>query len=181
MKLLFVVILSFIPIQTKLIGGIEKYQFKLQHSNIQLEQVNPEFKKFRDDMKFRESSNRSDTINKYGYIGFYQFGKAALEITGFGYITVDSFRQRPQIFPADSQEIAFKRLISINSVLLQFCIKKYNGKIVRGHKITKSGILAAAHLSGARKVKKWFNEGYIAKDKFGTTIENYLIKFSGYF
>ena len=53
-------------------------------------------------------------------------------------------------------------------------IAKYKNTYFNGVYITEHGILAAAHLSGAGGVKRFFNEGYVAKDKNGTTIIKYL-------
>ena len=61
-------------------------------------------------------------------------------------------------------------------------INNYVGTNVGGIKITESGILAAAHLAGAGNVKKYLKSGgtIVFSDAFGTSIKNYLKKFSGY-
>ena len=48
--------------------------------------------------------------------------------------------------------------------------------------VTKSGMLAAAHLAGAYGVKKYFasNGRFNPKDACGTSLEKYLLLFSGY-
>jgi hypothetical protein len=48
--------------------------------------------------------------------------------------------------------------------------------------VTESGILAAAHLAGAGNVKKYlrsYGENDV-EDAYGTSISEYLEKFSGY-
>jgi hypothetical protein len=59
---------------------------------------------------------------------------------------------------------------------------KYSGKIINGYKITDSGLLAGAHLKGAGVVIEYLKSGgqIIAKDGFGTSVESYIKKFSGY-
>ena len=59
---------------------------------------------------------------------------------------------------------------------------KYVGKIINGYTITPSGLLAGAHLKGAGSVIKYLksNGQIIEKDGFGTSVETYLKKFSGY-
>ena len=48
--------------------------------------------------------------------------------------------------------------------------------------ITESGILAAAHLAGAGNVKKYLRSwgDLNFSDAYGTDIEDYLTKFSGF-
>ncbi len=60
--------------------------------------------------------------------------------------------------------------------------KKISGKRINGIKITESGILAAAHLSGAGAVQQFlWSYGKNSKvDAYGTRVEHYLKKFSGY-
>ena len=61
-------------------------------------------------------------------------------------------------------------------------IKKYVGTSIKGVEITESGMLAAAHLAGPGNVMKYLRSyGKINfKDAYGSTIVNYLRKFSGY-
>ena len=56
------------------------------------------------------------------------------------------------------------------------------GKTVNGIKITESGILAAAHLSGAGNVKKYLrsNGNYNMSDAYGSTIQHYMQQFANY-
>ncbi len=56
------------------------------------------------------------------------------------------------------------------------------GKKIDGVHITESGILAAAHLAGAKNVKKYLrsNGTYKFNDAFGTSIKDYMSKFGGY-
>lgn len=181
MKLLFVFLLNFIPTQ----ANIFTVKFKTKsiiiieesYSNIS---INKEFERFKKKMAMRESTDNPDTINSYGYIGLYQFGRSALKAVGYDHITVDSFRLNPGIFPRYLQDKAFKKLVDINSFILRDYIKKYNNKYVNGHRITKSGLLAASHLAGAGGVMRYFSEGYNAKDGFSTNLTHYLKEFEGY-
>ena len=61
-------------------------------------------------------------------------------------------------------------------------IQRSLGKSMNGIKITESGILAAAHLSGAGNVKKFLrsNGAHNFSDAYGSSIKSYLKKFSGY-
>jgi hypothetical protein len=80
------------------------------------------------------------------------------------------------------QEKAFHANIARNKWILRKDIEWFVGRKIRGIEVTESGILAAAHLAGAGNVKKYLrSHGEIdVADAFGTSISNYLEKFSGY-
>jgi hypothetical protein len=100
-----------------------------------------------------ESSNRYNVVNRLGYMGRYQFSYTTLKALGYN-ITRKEFLNNPDI-----QEEAMDRLLTENYKSLKKYIDKYDGKVVHGIRITKSGILAAAHLGGAGNVSRWFRRG----------------------
>ena len=122
----------------------------------------------------RESTNRYDVVNKWGYMGKYQFGKKTLKNLGYE-ISKEEFLNSPHI-----QEKAMLDLLEHNKNILQSYIDYWDGKIINGVKITESGILAAAHLAGPGNVKKYFQKGKNFKDGNGTKLTSYLTQFSGY-
>lgn len=122
----------------------------------------------------RESGNRYDVVNKYGYMGRYQFGSATLKGLGIK-VSKEEFLDSPSL-----QDYAMKKLLLHNRKKLRKFIIKYEGKVVNGIHITESGVLAAAHLAGAGNVKKFFNRGYEFKDGFGTKMTSYMVQFNGY-
>ena len=123
---------------------------------------------------FRESGNRYHITNKWGYMGKYQFGKSTLKGLGFK-VTKKEFLSNPQL-----QEEAMMALLLHNKEKLQKYIDVFDGKTVNGMLITESGILAAAHLGGQGSVKRYFKNGKVFKDGYGTKITSYMDKFSGY-
>lgn len=131
--------------------------------------------KFLHDLGFRESSNNYKIVNQYGYLGKYQFGRKTLNSIGMENISNRKFLSSPKL-----QEEAMQRLMTSNYKSLKRYINKYEGKIVHGVLITKSGILAAAHLGGAGNVRKWFRRGVVFKDANGTKITSYMKQFGGY-
>lgn len=129
---------------------------------------------FLEDIGFSESSNRYHIVNKYGYLGKYQFSYRTLK--GLGYdISKKEFLSNPQI-----QDEAMVKLLKHNKRILENYISEWDGKIVNGVEITESGILAAAHLAGATGVKRFLNKGINKKDAFGTSVSDYMTRFSGY-
>ena len=124
---------------------------------------------------FRESSGNYKAVNRFGYLGKYQFGRATLNSLGYRNITNREFLSDPSL-----QEQAMEDLLIHNKKILRRYIRKYSGKNLHGVYITESGILAAAHLAGAGNVKRFFRKGVDFKDGFGTTMISYMEKFSGY-
>lgn len=131
--------------------------------------------KFLHDLGFRESSNNYKIVNQYGYLGKYQFGRKTLNSIGMENISNRKFLSSPEL-----QEEAMQRLMILNYKSLRRYINKYEGTVVHGILITKSGVLAAAHLGGAGNVRKWFRRGAVFKDANGTKITSYMKQFGGY-
>jgi len=122
----------------------------------------------------RESGNRYNIVNTFGYMGKYQFGKSTLKGLGFK-VSKEEFLNNPYI-----QEQAMYALLKHNKKKLQRFIDKYEGQVLHGVFITESGVLAAAHIAGQGNVKKFFRKGYEFTDGYGTKMTSYMNKFSGY-
>ena len=80
------------------------------------------------------------------------------------------------------QDAAFYAHCQINKKALKWYIQTYAGKRFNGIVITESGMLAAAHLGGARGVKLFLSsKGRVnRKDAYGTSISLYMDLFSEY-
>ena len=130
---------------------------------------------FKEALAFKESRGDYSSINTLGYLGKYQFGRGTLKLIGI-YDTED-FLNNPEL-----QEKAFIANIERNKWILRRDIKNFVGRKINGILITESGILAAAHLAGPGSVKNYLRsygtENFA--DAYGTTIEYYMKKFSGY-
>lgn len=134
-----------------------------------------DFVGFKEAIAFKESQGKYRVVNDLGYLGKYQFGKETLK--RFRVYNAQQFLKNPEL-----QEKVFTAYCKVNKWILRKDIKRSVGKTINGIKITESGILAAAHLSGAGNVKKYLrSNGYHKfQDAFGTSIETYLKKFAGY-
>ena len=130
---------------------------------------------FKEALAFKESRRNYFTVNTLGYLGKYQFGKNTLKLIGI--YNPNEFLNNPEL-----QEKAFIANAMRNKWILRRDIKRFVGKRIDGVLITESGILAAAHLAGPGSVKKYLRSyGAIGfTDAYGTTIRNYMKKFSGY-
>lgn len=144
---------------------------------IEIEKVSIEIDQtdtFLDAIGMRESSNRYDVVNGWGYMGKYQFGKRTLKALGYD-VSRKEFLNSPYL-----QEKAMLDLLHHNRKILKSYIEYWDGKTIHGERITESGILAAAHLAGPGNVKKFFRKGVEFKDGNGTKMTSYLTQFSGY-
>lgn len=130
---------------------------------------------FKEALAFKESGGKYTTINTYGYLGKYQFGKETLRLIGVK--NAENFLNNPNL-----QERAFIANAQRNKWILRRDINNFVGKRVNGVLITESGILAAAHLAGPGSVKKYLRSYGLDNfsDGYGTTVSNYMKKFSGY-
>ncbi|MGB2128110.1 MAG: peptidoglycan-binding protein LysM [Flavicella sp.] len=133
------------------------------------------FFEFKEALAHKESRGQYDIVNKFGYMGKYQFGKTTLK-----YLKINdekTFLETPLL-----QEKAFVALCQVNKWILRKEITSSVGKTFNGIHITESGILAAAHLAGAGNVMKYLKTKgkYKFSDAFGTSMEYYMKKFGGY-
>ena len=133
------------------------------------------FVAFKEAVAFKESQGKYTVVNTLGYLGKYQFGRTTLE--RFKIYNTRAFLKNPEL-----QEKAFIALCKVNKWILRKDIKRSVGKTINGIKITESGILAAAHLSGAGNVKKYLRSYGKQRfsDAYGASIKSYLKKFAGY-
>ncbi len=138
------------------------------------------------------------SVNQYGYLGKYQFGKDALVDVGFmtkheviengkrktkyswagkmGIRKTSDFLNSPK-----AQETAMGLFTQQNNKALKEAgAYNYVGKTIRGIKITQAGLLAARHLGGLDGVMAFLltNGKYIRHDANGTPITKYLHKLS---
>lgn len=130
---------------------------------------------FKEALAFKESRGDYFTVNTLGYLGKYQFGKETLKLLGIH--DSEEFLKDPEL-----QERAFIANAERNKWILRRDIKNFVGRKINGITITESGILAAAHLAGAGSVKNYLRSygSDNFEDSYGTSIEYYMKKFSGY-
>ena len=179
MALSSITLMSFTQIYFKM---VEQVPIEIESREVELPQIKIEVapiiinqqEMFLHALGMRESSNNYTVVNKWGYMGKYQFGKRTLKNLGYN-VSRKEFLNSPHL-----QEMAMLDLLSHNKKILQSYINTHEGEIIHGTKITESGILAAAHLAGPGNVKRYFKKGKQFKDGNGTKLTSYLTKFSGY-
>jgi hypothetical protein len=155
---------------TVLSTPIEKIDVKIKPKKVEIK----DHTAFLTALGHQESGNRYDIVNRFGYMGKYQFGKSTLKTIKIK-VTRKEFLNNPEL-----QEQAMQKLLIYNKKRLQKYIDKFDGQVINGILITESGLLAAAHLGGAGSVRKWFRTGKAKKDGNGVKITTYMQRFSGY-
>jgi len=140
-----------------------------------------EFNRFISDLGRRESGNNWLSVNCIGCFGEWQFAEPTLHYLGYKTVTLKKFKKNPEIFPPELQRRVLESLIKVNLFLMKD-YEQYIGKTIKGVTITKSGMIAAAHLGGAMSVKRFLiSQGNLnKKDVLGTSVSNYMKKFSFY-
>jgi len=177
-KFLFlsIVFLGFINATTidKKIGTHNKVTFP-KFIDYNIPYLQKDFVGFKEALAFKESQGKYTVVNTLGYLGKYQFGRTTLQ--RFKIYNTQEFLNNPEL-----QEKSFIALCKVNKWILRKDIRRSVGKTIGGVKITESGILAAAHLSGAGNVKKYLrsNGAQGFSDAYGSSIKSYLKKFGGY-
>lgn len=130
---------------------------------------------FKEALGFKESRGDYSSVNTFGYLGKYQFGTETLKMIGIH--NPGQFLKNPVL-----QEKAFIANAARNKWILRRDIKNFVGKRINGVLVTESGILAAAHLAGPGSVKEYLRSYGLDNfaDGYGTTVEYYMKRFSGY-
>lgn len=155
----------------------------------------------------KESSGRYDIENFSGYLGKYQMGEYAL--IDAGYYTRDGTgakrnadgrfvdndwignwtgRKRVNckldfLSNPDAQEDAIRRhIVNLWKQIRALNLDSYEGAVINGNVITKSGMIGGAHLKGIGGLRTYLkSDGMdIPSDGNNTSIESYVVKFGGY-
>ena len=122
------------------------------------------------------------TINKYGYIGKYQFSKKTIKgLIKQGYLDFNKQDMVNFRFSLALQERAMDALIKHNlDYIYRNNLDDYVGMEIGGVKVTMNGMLAACHLVGPKALKRFLksNGRHIKRDGFGTSIVSYMVEFN---
>jgi hypothetical protein len=140
-----------------------------------------EFKRFINDLGHRESGNNWLSVNCIGCFGEWQFAESTVHYLGYKHVTLKKFKTNPEVFPPELQRKVLESLIKVNLVLMKD-YERFIGDTIKGVPVTKSGMIAAAHLGGAKSVRLFLeSDGRLDKeDVLGTAVSNYMRRFSFY-
>lgn len=137
--------------------------------------------RFRESLAHSESRGNPRVYNSIGARGKYQFTKPALDALGVD-VPLSMFISNPDMWPEAKQDQVFNDWALLLESRLQDVITLYEGSYVLDSVlVTKSGVLAAAHLGGAHGVRVFLETGgkYNPSDGY-SRISDYMYKFRGY-
>ena len=128
-----------------------------------------DFVGFKELLAYKESTGNYFRINKFGFMGKFQFNLNTLKMYKIKDAKV--FLENPKL-----QERVFLINVQRNKWILRKDIKWFVGTKINNTIITESGIIAAAHLAGPGNVKKYLRSGgkHNPKDAIGTSISLYI-------
>ncbi|HYD30425.1 MAG TPA: hypothetical protein VEB64_06145 [Azospirillaceae bacterium] len=148
----------------------------------------------------RESGNRPGAVNRYGYLGLYQMGEAALIDAGFytrdgtskndwiGSWTATARRLRVTSKPTflasrAAQTEAVTRFWQAQwRYIVHFDLDDWVGRTVGSIRLTASGLLGGAHLVGVGGLRRWLQSaaGGGSTDGNGVSARTYVALFNDY-
>jgi hypothetical protein len=128
-----------------------------------------------------ESSNNFDAYNDEGYNGRSQFGQARLDdwsaANGSPRLNLEEFRKNPEL----QKEVEKWHFGDINAYIDKNDFAKYDGQTIDGVEMSRSGMVAMAHLGGKGGLTEFLktNGKYNPSDSNGTSLADYARKHGG--
>lgn len=122
-----------------------------------------------------ESGGNFGADNGEGYTGRSQMGQARLDdwarATGAPRVTIDQYRDDDRL----QEDVERWHFEDINRFIDENNLDSYEGKTIGGVKMTRSGMIAMAHLGGNGGMKKFLetNGQYDPDDSNGTNLSDY--------
>lgn len=124
-----------------------------------------------------ESGNDAHAVNRFGMLGKYQFSPHTIRALGIK-TTKEEFLNNEKL-----QDLAMLQYMKDNYEELRPLVQHKIGTYHNGVLITKSGVIASAHLVGTTGVCAYFYPekcSHRTKDGNGTTVAMYMKKFANY-
>ena len=154
-----------------------KIEFKSSYNYIPIPFTVKDYVGFKNFLGFFESGSNYNKVNRFGYMGKYQFGKETLKM--YGVRNLSDYKSNPAL-----QEEVFLMNVMRNKWILRREISWYSDRYLNGIYVSQSGIIAAAHLSGPGNVKKYLRSHcdpeLNKRDANGTSISDYINIFKDY-
>jgi hypothetical protein len=173
LSFLAVVVLSSFKSQEKIVEEMPVVQIEEIVVNEPPERVH-ELQELMDAIGELESNGRYDVVNRFGFMGKYQFSPRTLRHLGYD-VTKEEFLNNPPL-----QDSAMVQYLRDNYTHLQHHIMVYGYTTHNGVYITPSSILAGAHFAGAFGMKRFLDNNVGTTDSNGMTIQRYMERFTDY-
>lgn len=151
------------------------------------------YDEFAELMREKESGGDYSAVNRFGYLGAYQFGRPRLYDLG---ISLDGWRpfamqelkyisQEEFLHDKKLQDELFELHVADYLAKIRKHFGEYMGQTINGVKVTLSGSVAVAHLKGFGNkenpgLKQYLEQGIDDADGFGTKMSDYMKNFAGF-
>ena len=154
-----------------------------------------------EDLGIRESSGKYKAENPSGFLGKWQFGELALRDINYyrkdgtdrndwgkeywtnknGADSKKKFLETPAIQDKAIREW-FKKINGFLNSTEFSILKKYDGQVLNGVRISISGMIGGTHLVGIGDLNRYLTSGgdYVPKDGNGTPVTQYIKLFNDY-
>lgn len=116
------------------------------------------------------------TVNKFGMMGRYQFSYTTMRAVGIN-VSRQEFLENKEL-----QDTAMVRLMMRNEKELYDMIRRFEGRTIKGVKITRASIIAGAHFAGPNGVRRYLtNDDELGTiDGLGTSLKQYMRYFADF-
>lgn len=113
------------------------------------------------------------TVNRFGMMGRYQFSYETMRAVGIN-VSRTEFLENEEL-----QDTAMARLMERNELELQDMIRRFEGRTVKGMRITRASIIAGAHFAGPNGVRAYLTNSseHGTIDGMGTSLKKYMSYF----
>lgn len=167
----------FVPVTTSTASHSKTQKIAVKVKKRKVSRRQGDLRAFMNRMAKIESDNNPRATNRYGMLGKYQFSPRTLRKMGV-VVSREDYLSNEEL--QDSTMIMYLRE---NNRILRRIIQKYDGTVYQGVPITRSGILASAHLVGHGGVWSFFSPDkydYATSDANGTSVGLYMKRFANY-
>lgn len=142
------------------------------------------YEEFKASIRQRESANRYDCVNKYGYLGAYQFGLARLcdlGLTRRKDPASKGFANALFEFIQPDGRAAFLSSSELQDACFDLHVKLLRTQCMKlGQEDNLSGAIAACHLLGVGGLIDFVRHKIDGVDGLGTKLSEYFEEFRGY-
>lgn len=142
-----------------------------------VDEAEEQFRRFIHAIGEFESDGMYEAVNRFGYLGKYQFSPKTIKHLGYG-VSDEDFLKDTLL-----QNEVMEAYVYENYYVLRDYIDRYDNTRYKGMEITTASILAGAHFAGAYGMKRFLDtveDSLGTIDSNGTSLRNYMAMFSDF-
>lgn len=169
-----VVLLGIVSLSNREVPLTEENIIQLEPLVVVVDRFHPSVVTFMDLVAKIESGGNYEVVNRFGYMGRYQFSPRTVKYLGFD-ISKEEFLSDYQLQDSIMYQYMYDNNRSLRSLIYQ-----YDGRVIGGVRMNRATILAGAHFAGATGMRRFLtsNGANTTTDANGTTIKKYISNFT---